>query len=145
MEHRFALVSSVRWLVPAAIALGLLGAAAGPTARARVTFGVGSGTLALLGAIGRWRRPTLIIDEQGYRVTERGRERLSVAFAEVVRARAVPAERALYLDCGDPARNLLVPPRHGFGFRFARQAELYLLLARQLGDKLVVVAELVEP
>jgi hypothetical protein len=33
-------------------------------------------------------------------------------------------EHALYVDCGDPGRNLLVPPARGFGFRFAEQEAL---------------------
>src|SRR5207248_7741790 len=89
------------------------------------------------------RRPVLVVDDEGYSVEVRGRRTLRVLFSEVQRVRAVPAELAMYLDCGDPARNLLLPTRHGFGFRFARQAALYVLLARHLQDRIEIADKLV--
>ena len=71
------------------------------------------------------RRPELVVDDGGYAVFEGGREKLRVRWPEVRRVRADRAEHALYVDAGDPARNLLVPPRRGFGFRFPRQELLY--------------------
>lgn len=132
-------------MAPAAIVVGLLGAAAAPALAGRLVFGGGALAIAALWALARRRRPTLIVGGEGYRVVEGGRERLRVGFAEVVRARAVPEQRAMYLDCGDPSRNLLVPTRHGFGFRFARQAELYVLLARRLEGRLEIVEALIPP
>jgi hypothetical protein len=139
---RFALLASGRWVVPLAIAVGLVGTATATGPTGRLVFGGGAAAIAALWALGRWRRPTLIVGPEGYRVVEAGRERLAVAFSEVKRARAVPAELAMYVDCGDPARNLLLPMRHGYGFRFARQDELYVLLAKRLGDRVEIVATL---
>ena len=144
-EHRFALLASGRWVAPAAIVVGLLGAAAAPALVGRMVLGGGGLVIALLWALGRYRRPTLVVDALGYRVVEGRRERLRVEFVEIRRARAVPAECAMYLDCGDPGRNLLVPTRHGFGFRFARQSELYVLLAKRLGATLEIVDALIVP
>jgi hypothetical protein len=141
-EARFALRARARFVVPAAIALGLVGAALASEARARLFCAVMSAAIAALWGASRLLARILAVDEQGYRVVRRARVLLSVRWDEVKRARAVPAEQALYLDTGEPARNLLLPTRHGYGFRFARQAELYTRIARALGDRLEVVPTL---
>jgi len=144
-EERFALLPTTRWLAPLAIALGLIGAAVADSGRARVLFGGGTAIIATLWLIGVARRPYLSIDSDGYRVVEGTKERLRVRFDEVVRARAVAVEQAMYVDCGDPARNLLLPPRRGYGFRFARQGDLYVILAKALEAKLEMVDSLEPP
>jgi hypothetical protein len=139
--ERYLLLSSWRMLPPAAIGVGLLSALS-LGGLARVLCVIGAAVIALLWVVGRAARPTLVVDDVGYRVEERGVERLRVAFSEVRRARAVAAEQAMYLDCGDPARNLLLPPRRGFGFRFDRQSALYVRLATSLSDKIEIVEKL---
>ena len=91
-----------------------------------------------------WRaRPSLLLDERGYAVWEGGREKLRVGWDEVKRVRCDQAEHACYVDCGEPARNLLVPPRRGYGFRFERQAELYAQVIAAVGaDRLEMVKKL---
>jgi hypothetical protein len=103
-----------------------------------------------LGALGLvlWearRRPSVRIDAAGYAVISGGREKLRVAWTEVIRVRADPAEHALYVDCGDPARNLLVPPERGFGFRFAEAEELYRRVVEAVPDRVEQVARLDAP
>ena len=100
---------------------------------------LGAGGLALLTALAGgvlYRlRPTLLVDDDGYAIWERGREKLRVSWSEVKSVRADAEEQALYVDCGDPARNLLVPPRRGYGFRFERQAELYFDVLARVGPE----------
>lgn len=140
--RRFPLLPTWRWLMPLAVMLGALGVAFAGANGPRVYFLVATALVCLLWWVQAWRRPVLIVDDGGYRVRVRGRERLRVRWSEVRSARAVPDEHAMYLDCGDPARNLLLP-QHGYGFRFARQPELYALLATRFGDRLERVAKLV--
>ena len=142
MAARYPLLSTSRWVVPLAIALGLVGAATAYAERARWALGGGAAVIAGLAVVARVRRPELVVDDEGYRVEQVGRVNLSVKWSEVVRARAVPAEQAMYIDCGDPARNLLLPPHRGWGFRFAHQSDLYVHLATHLQGKLEVVPTL---
>jgi uncharacterized membrane protein len=139
---RYPLLSTSRWVVPLAIALGLVGAATGYAERARWALGGGAAVIAALAIAARVRRPELVVDDEGYRVEQVGRVKLSVTWSEVIRVKAVPAEQAMYVDCGDPARNLLLPPRRGWGFRFAQQAALYVQLAGHLKEKIEVVESL---
>jgi hypothetical protein len=116
---RHALLVGTRWLLPLAIVLALAGAAAAHSTVARVIAGV----FALLG-FAAWRmqerlRPTLLIDERGYAIEQRGAEKLRVAWSEVQAVRVDRKQMAIYVDCGDKARNLFVPPPRGYGFRFA--------------------------
>lgn len=140
-ERRYVLVSSWRWIVPLAIVLGVVGAVAGGGAL-RWVCGIGAALIALAWLAGTLRRAVLVLGDEGYRVEEGGRERLRVRFDEVRRARAVPAEHAMYVDTGDPRRNLLLPPRRGYGFRFEGQGDLYVRLARALADRLEIVERL---
>lgn len=116
---RHALVVGTRWLLPLAVVMALAGAAAAHATVARVIAGV----FAVLGLVA-WRvqerlRPTLILDERGYAIEQRGSEKLRVAWSEVQTVRVDKKRMALYIDCGDKARNLFVPPPTGYGFRFA--------------------------
>lgn len=140
--RRFPLLPTWRWLMPLAVMLGAFGVAFAGASGPRVYFLVATALVCLLWWAQARRRPVLLVDDGGYRVRVRGRERLRVRWSEVRSARAVPDEYAMYLDCGDAARNLLLP-QHGYGFRFARQPELYALLAARLGDRLEEVDKLV--
>lgn len=142
-ESRHPLQARARMVVPVAIAVGLVGGAAAEAAR--IFFLASAAAIALLWWASRLFARVLVVGEQGYRVEQRGRTVLEVRWDEVRRARAVPVEQAMYLETGDPARNLLLPTRHGYGFRFARQAELYLRIARALAGKLEIVETLVPP
>ena len=119
---RHALIVGTRWLLPVAIVLALAGAAAAHSPIARLV----AGGFALLG-FAAWRvqealRPTLVVDERGYAIEQRGQEKLRVAWSEVQSVRVDRKQLALYVDCGDKARNLFVPPPRGYGFRFADAA-----------------------
>ncbi len=99
-------------------------------------------------ALGLWQRrarPAVRVDDQGYAVLEHGREKLRVAWSEVKRVRAEAAEFACYVDCGDPKRNLLVPPERGWGFRFERSRELYTRIIDAVTDRVELVQKLEEP
>ena len=116
---RHPLIVGTRWLLPAAIAMAVAAAAAAHAMPARIMAGV----FALIGVVAwRWQerlRPTLVLDDAGYAIEQRGEQKLRVAWSEVQKVRLDRRESALYLDCGDKARNLFVPPRRGYGFRFA--------------------------
>jgi hypothetical protein len=142
---RFPLIFTQRRILPLALAFALAGVvfADGPWTR-----GV-SGTFALATAVAAWvqrrARPALVLDERGYAVEEHGREKLRVAWSEVVKVRADEEEHALYLDCGDPSRNLLVPPVRGYGFHFEHAEELYRRILEAVPDKVEPVARLDMP
>jgi hypothetical protein len=122
---RHPLVATTGWLLPVAVAVALLGAATAHALTGRLV----AGWFALLG-IAAWiwqrrQRPVLLVDDDGWAIERHGREALRVRWAEVKEARVDRPEHAVYLDCGDPGRNLLVPPRRGFGFRFDDQQALF--------------------
>jgi hypothetical protein len=137
---RHPLIVGTRWLLPVAVGMAALGAAASHGTGARVMAGV----FALLG-IAAWlwqerHRPTLVLDEDGYAIEQLGREKLRVKWAEVRSVRIDRGETAIYLDCGDKARNLFVPPRRGYGFRFADAATACArVLAAVPGERVVEV------
>jgi hypothetical protein len=144
-QERFPLLFTQRRVLPLAVAVALAGAwlAEGAWARA-VCLALAVAALAAAWLQAR-TRPTLILDEDGYAVEERGREKLRVPWSEVKSVRADPSEHALYVDCGDPRRNLLVPPRRGFGFRFERAEALYAFVVAQVPERVEVVARLDTP
>ena len=119
---RHPLIVGTRWLLPIAIVLALAGAAVAHTSTARII----AGAFAALGLVGWWwqqrHRPTLILDESGWAIEQQGKEKLRVAWSEVRAVRVDRRESAVYVDTGDKARNLFVPPRRGYGFRFADAA-----------------------
>jgi hypothetical protein len=145
MAERFALVFTQRRILPLALGVALVGAVFSTVWWARL----GCVAVAGLAAIAAWwqarAKPALIVDERGYAVEEHGREKLRVAWSEVVRVRADRAESALYVDCGDPARNLLVPPRRGFGFRFERAERLYALIVSSVQAERVEAVDRLDP
>jgi hypothetical protein len=136
-------VLTTRRVLPVAVLVALGGAAVSSSLWGRLAC-VGFALLAVAAAWWQKRaRPQLLVDEAGYAVEEHGREKLRVAWSEVVRVRADVAEHALYVDCGDPTRNLLVPPRRGYGFRFERAEALFARVVAAVGrDKVETVARL---
>jgi hypothetical protein len=121
---RHPLVATTAWLLPLAVAVALVGIALARAPMGRLL----AAWFALLGAAAwlwqRRERPVLLVDDDGWAIEQRGREKLRVHWSEVQAVRVERREHALYVDCGDPGRNLLVPPRRGFGFRFAEQEAL---------------------
>ena len=79
---------------------------------------------AVLEALARARRPVLVCDAAGYRVEVAGRVRFAVPWSAVREVRLDRAEGAAYVDCGDKARNLLLPPERGYAFSYGDQAAL---------------------
>src|SRR5207302_3837828 len=143
--RRFPLLATTRWMAPVSFAIALFGAIFATGKPPRIGYAVVAAIVGALWLIARLRRPVLLVDNDGYRVEVRGRVKLRVRFDEIERARAVPAEQSMYLDCGDGDRNLLLPPKRGFGFRFAEQADLYVLLAKRLGDRVEIAERLEGP
>jgi hypothetical protein len=131
--------------LPLAVAFATAGAVFG----GQLWLQIACGALAMAGtALGLWQRnarPAVRVDDQGYAVLEHGREKLRVAWSEVKRVRAEAAEFACYVDCGDPERNLLVPPARGFGFRFERAKELYARIVDAVTDRVELVERLEGP
>jgi hypothetical protein len=137
---RHPLLVGTRWLLPVAIGLAIVGAVAAHATVARVIAGV---FVALGVAAWLWQerhRPTLIIDDTGWAIEQRGVEKLRVAWSEVRAVRIDRRESAIYVDTGDKARNLLVPPRRGYGFRFAKaEAACARVLAAVPADRVTEV------
>lgn len=123
--QRHALLSTARYLLPGAVLCGALLALLAEGRPVRLAFAAGALLLLLLALLQRWRRPVLELDDAGYRVLVAGRPRLRVAWSEVRRVRVDRAEGALYVDCGDPRRNLLLPPTRGYAFTFSDRERLF--------------------
>jgi hypothetical protein len=139
---KFALLLNHRRVLPLAVGFAAFGAIFAQELWVRLVC-VGFALVGLVAGVLQVRaRPAVIVDERGYAVEEHGREKLRVAWSEVLRVRADPGEHALYVDVGDPARNLLVPPRRGYGFHFERADELYARVVAAVGDKVEIVARL---
>jgi len=137
---RHPLVVGTRWLLPVAIVLALAAAAAAHALPARLM----AAFFAVLGVLAWWwqerHRPTLLLDEAGYAIEQSGKEKLRVAWSEVQKVRIDRKESAVYVDCGDKARNLFVPPGRGYGFRFAgAEAVCARVLAAVPADRVVEV------
>ena len=143
---RHPLLVGTRWLLPIAIVLAVAAAAA---AHGTLTRLIG-GFFALLGGFAwLWQerhRPTLVLDDAGYAIEQQGREKLRVAWSEVQKVRIDRKESAVYVDCGDKARNLFVPPRRGYGFRFAgAEAVCARVLAAVPAERVVEVERIDVP
>jgi hypothetical protein len=95
----------------------------------------------------QWARPRFVVaDDDGYAVVVQRAERFRVRWTEVQKVRHEPKEPAVYVDCGEPARNLLVPPRRGFGFHVTDAATLCArVLASVPADKVETVERLEKP
>ncbi len=123
--QRYRLIFTQRRVLPLAVVVALAGSIASDALWARILCV----SVAVLAVVAAWLQSrgaaALVVDDQGYAVEEHGREKLRVAWSEVHKVRVDAAEHALYIDTGDPARNLLVPPERGYGFRFERAEELF--------------------
>jgi hypothetical protein len=134
-----------RFVLPMAVVVTLGLAVAG-------AHGIRLEALALAGAEAAawgWMRlsaRTLLLDDDGYAIEAHGRERFRVRWAEVTHVRHDPGEQAVYVDCGDKARNLLVPPAHGYGFHIADAAAATArVLASVPPERVETVARLEAP
>ena len=139
---RHPLLLSLRWLLPAAALLALaLGVMArsplGHIAGMAIAFVIG-----ILAIVQSRLRPVLILDDDGYAIQQGGKILFRVAWSEVKKVRVDAKEQALYIDCGDKARNLLVPPARGYGFRFADAPGIYARVLAAVGDRVVQVERL---
>ncbi len=141
MSDAFPVLLATRRVLPAAVLFAAMGALLTPGVWLRVGCAAFTAFAAAFWAWQARARPELVVDDDGYAVMERGREKLRVAWREVRRVRADRAEHALYVDTGDPARNLLVPPRRGYGFRFARQDVLYARVIERVPEALIEMVE----
>ncbi len=143
---RHPLIVGTRWLLPIAIVMALGAAAAAHATPARLI----AAFFALLGGFATfWQerhRPTLVLDDAGYAIEQQGREKLRVAWSEVHTVRWDKRESAVYVDCGDKGRNLFVPPRRGYGFRFAdAEAVCARVVAAVPADRVVEVERIDVP
>ena len=134
-EARFMLLSTTRYVIWVAVGLGGLLAVLGPSLWWRGLSGAVALALLLLNWVVGRRRPVLIVDDAGYRVEVAGGERFRVGWDEVHRVLRDREEAALYLDCGDGKRNLLVPPAAGFAFTFSDRDRLVERILARVGDK----------
>lgn len=112
----------VLWI---AFALALCGALFASEPYVRVLFSGVLLAVTLAGVYMRLVRPTLTLDDAGYHVSVRGHRVLSVSWAEVQRVQIDVENEAAYVDCGDRARNLVVPPRFGSPFTYTNRDRLY--------------------
>jgi hypothetical protein len=141
---RHPLLLSLRWLLPAAALLALgLGVLArsplGHIAGFAIAF-----VILVLAVVQSRLQPVLILDDAGYAIQQGSKILFRVAWSEVKKVRADAREQALYIDCGDPSRNLLVPPARGYGFRFADTPKIYARVLATVGDRVVQVERLDE-
>ena len=141
---RHPLLAGTRFLLPVAIALAAVGAVAASSTTARIV----AGGFALLGAVAWWwqqrHRPTLLLDDDGYAIEQLGREKLRVKWTEVLKVRIDRRAPAVYVDTGDKARNLFVPPRTGYGFHFADGAAACERIVAAVGAERVVEVERID-
>jgi hypothetical protein len=139
---QYTLLPTTRYVNWVAVAIGGVLAVLAPSVLWRVLCGaVALALLLLTWVVGR-RRPVLILDDSGYRVEVGGRERFRVRWDEVQRVLRDRSEAALYLDCGDGKRNLLVPPAAGFAFTFSDRLGLVERILGRVGDKVQDVERL---
>ena len=125
MREEFPVEMTQARLMPLAILFAIAGAIFAPSLALKL---VSVGFVVAGAAVAVFQRRAqfvLAVDGTGYAVVQGGQEKLRVAWSEVVKVRADASEKACYVDCGDPARNLLVPPARGYGFRFKRSDVLY--------------------
>jgi hypothetical protein len=141
---RHPLLAGTRFLLPVAIALALAGALVAHGTTARLV----AGFFALLGGVAwLWQerhRPTLVLDDDGYAIEQKGREKLRVKWSEVQKVRVDRRAPAVYVDCGDKARNLFVPPKTGYGFSFANGAAACERVVAAVGAERVVEVERID-
>ena len=143
--QRFVLLSTTRHLLPGAIFCGALVALLADGRGVRLAFAAGALLLLGIALLLRRRRPTLELDPEGYQVVVAGQRRFRVAWSEVKRVRVDRAEGALYVDCGDPARNLLLPPTRGYPFTFQDREVLFARVLASVPAALLDEVAALEP
>lgn len=143
-QERFPLIVTTRRVLPLALSFALGGAWVIPSLVARIACGVFAAFVVAVWVYQSRARPMLVLDADGYAVEEHGREKLRVGWREVVKVRADDSEQALYVDCGDPSRNLLVPPARGYGFRFERTDEIFARVLAAVPDRIEHVEKLTQ-
>lgn len=143
--QRYALLSANRSLLP--IALLCAGALIALSGALWLRLSAAAAAVLLVGlqAWARRRRPVLVLDDSGYAVEVAGSRRFFVPWTAVTRVLHDPSEQALYLDCGEPGHNLLLPPRAGFAFTFTDRQDLYQRLLSQVGERAQLVERLDQP
>ena len=139
---RHALIFPLERLLPVASAIGLLLAALANRPALRVLYAVPA--LFFLGAwlVKRRARGAVIVDDAGYTLERIGRPAVRVPFSAIKKVLVDESEQALFCDTQDPARNLLVPPRYGYGFHFADSATLYAAIVAAVADRIELVDSL---
>lgn len=141
-EQRFRLLPTTRFVLPVAVLLGALVAALGTVTWMRVSSAAFAVVLVLLERATARRRPVLVLSADGYRVEAGGKTRFFVPWSSVQRVLCDASEQALYAECGDRAKNLLLPPVSGFAFTFEDRAALYQAVRRAVPDRIQEVARL---
>lgn len=141
-ESRHTLLPAMRQMVPLAVVCALVGALVSTTGAWRTSFAALGAAWGLAWGVLRHRRPELVLSADEYRVEVAGTVRFRVGWSEVLRIYHDPGEHAVYVDCGDPARNLLVPPERGFGFTFTGRKQLYQSLLAAAPDRVQQVENL---
>ena len=144
-EARHPILFAQRRVLWVAIAFGAVGALLGQAAWMRIAFGAMTALMLAVWLLSQRARPEVIVDDEGYRVEEFGKEKLRVRWSEVQKVRADEAEKAAYVDCGDSNRNLLLPPARGYGFRFERSDELYARILAGVAPEKIERVERLDP
>lgn len=143
-EERFALVHTQRGVLLVAAAFAVVGGAFIPSVAARLASLV-LGLLVIAAFLFQRRlSPEVRVGPDGYRVIVGGRERFRVAWSEVVSVRAERGEPTVYVETGNGARNLFVPPR-GYGFRFERPEALCRRILAAVGESKTEWVERIDP
>ncbi len=125
MTEQFHMLHGARRVLWVAFALALSGVVFATEPYIRVLFSGVTIAVALAATYVRLLRPTLTLSEAGYHVTVRGHRILSVSWSEVQRIQIDVEDESAYVDCGDRARNLVVPPKYGSPFTYTNRARLY--------------------
>lgn len=143
-EEAFRLVHTQRGVLVVAGLFAVVGGAFIPSLAARLASLV-LGLLVIAAFLYQRRlAPEVRVGPDGYRVIVAGRERFRVAWADVVRVRAERGEPTVYVETGDPGRNLFVPPR-GYGFRFENADELCRRVLAAVGESRTEFVDRIDP
>ena len=123
-----------------ATAASIIGFVILPLATGAIGIAIGAAYL----ASPTWKL-AVVVDDAGYAVTSRGREKFRVAWSEVVRVVASPSTQTCFIDAGTPARSLLVP---GDGapapYAIERRADLFALVVAHVGPDAIETVETLE-
>jgi len=143
-ERAFRLVHTQRGVLVVAGAFAVIGGTFIPSLVARFASLVLGLLVVAAFLFQRQLAPEVRVGRDGYRVLIAGRERFRVAWRDVVRVRAERGEPTLYVETGEAARNLFVPPR-GYGFRFEQPDELCKRVLAAVGEERTEWVERIDP